>query len=205
VRRWLVACLLAGTAWAADPPGTPGSQAALARCKAADRSPEAERDAVLADALAMADRAIAADERDPIAHFAAFCAVGGLMAREGLSLSAPGNLRRLRREVDRTLDLAPDFPDALTGKGALLVNLPRLLGGDPAEGERLLRRALAVDPDYVRPRLTLVQALRARGALDDARAEAAQALAIAERTGDPEDARQARAHLDALGAGRPNP
>jgi Tfp pilus assembly protein PilF len=105
----------------------------------------------------------------------------------------------LRREVDRTLELAPDFSDALAGKGALLLNLPRLLGGDAAEGERLLRRALEIDADYLTPRLALVDALRARGARDEARMEAARALAIAERKGSDESARAAREALAALG------
>src|SRR6185436_14039748 len=54
--------------------------------------------------------------------------------------------------------IAADDGDGLAGKGALLLNLPRLLGGDAAEGERLVRRALAIDPDYLGPRLTLVEA-----------------------------------------------
>jgi hypothetical protein len=200
VRRWLAIGVLCGVAWSAEPPGTPASQAALARCEAAADAPGAARVDVLRESLRMADRAIAADDRDAIAHFAAFCAIGGLMEGEGLDFSAPGKLRRLRREVDRTLELAPDFPGALAGKGTLLANLPRLLGGDAAEGERLLRRALEVEPDYVRPRLELVQMLRRRGALDDARVEATRALEIAERKGDREDADEARAHVAALGA-----
>ena len=35
------------------------------------------------------------------------------------------------------------------------VQLPRLLGGDPQEGECLLRRAAALDPDDPRKRLML--------------------------------------------------
>lgn len=192
--------MLCGVAWAAEPIGSPASQAALARCKAADDAAADARVATLRDSLAMAERAIAADDADPIAHFAAFCAVGGLMEKEGLGLSSPGKLARLRREVDRTLELAPDFPGALAGKGTLLVNLPRLLGGDADEGERLLRRAIEVEPDYVLPRLELVEALRKRGRVDEAREHATRALEIAERKGDREEADEARAHLQALGA-----
>jgi tetratricopeptide (TPR) repeat protein len=98
------------------------------------------------------------------------------------------DVRRLRREIDRTLELAPDYSDALVGKGALLLDLPRLLGGDPAEGERLLRAALRVDPDYVDARLKLARALDARGAKAEAREEAVRAVAAAER--DPDDREQ---------------
>ena len=42
--------------------------------------------------------------------------------------------------------LAPDDPDLLVAKGALLLELPWFLGGDAKQGEGLLRAALAKDP-----------------------------------------------------------
>lgn len=205
MRAVVLVGVLAGSVWAADPPGTPASRRAHEQCAAADALDGEARTRALAASLAAADAAIAADERDALAHFAAFCALGGLLRGQGIDVAAPLKLRRLRREVDRTLELAPDFADALAGKGALLLGLPRILGGDAAEGERLLRRALAIDPDFLTPRLALVEALRARGATGEARAEAARALEIAERKRSPEDARAARAHLDALGGSPANP
>jgi tetratricopeptide (TPR) repeat protein len=206
VRWWLLLCMVVVSAHAADPPGTDASRRAHQRCAAAHDLTGAARTKALRESLADADAAIAVDDADALAHFAAFCALGALLQAEGVSLAAPLQLRRLRREVDRTLALAPDFADALAGKGALLLNMPRLLGGDSAEGERLLRRALAIDPDYLTPRFALVEALRARGATDEARREATQALAIAERKRDPDDVRTARERLEALGpAPAPNP
>src|SRR6185295_12762456 len=110
----------------------------------AEDAPQAEVDAMLAESLRLAEAAVVADERDPLAHFAVFCALGGQMQRAGIGLAALTRLRRLRQEVDRTLELAPDYADALFGKGSLLLETPRVLGGDPVEGERLLRRAIAV-------------------------------------------------------------
>ena len=107
-------------------------------------------------------------------------------------------MRRLRREIDRTLELAPDYADALVGKGELLCELPRVLGGDAAEGERLLRAALRVDPGFIEARLGLVRALAARGERDEARAEARRALAEAERAPDPARATEARRLLAQL-------
>ncbi len=200
------ACLLVASvlcavsrADAGDPVGTPQGREALRTCQRAEDAPTAEVDALLARSLALAEAAVAADERDPLAHFAVFCSLGGQMQRAGIGLVALTNLRRLRREVDRTLELAPDYPDALAGKGALLLETPRLLGGDPAEGERLLRRALVLDPDYLGPRLGLAEALLARGAREEARSEATQALAIAERKRNAEDVAEARALLEKIG------
>jgi Tfp pilus assembly protein PilF len=141
---------------------------------------------------------VAADERDALAHFARFCALGEQARLAGPSLTSLVKARALRTAVDRTLELAPDFSDALVGKGELLLGLPRILGGDAAEGERLLRRALTIEPDYVGARLGLARALAARGAKAEARSEAERALASAERKRDAGDVAEARRLLAEL-------
>jgi Flp pilus assembly protein TadD len=52
----------------------------------------------------------------------------------------------------------------------LLLRLPRWVGGDAAQAEALLRRALISEPDNGTARCYLGKALRARGADDEARA-----------------------------------
>jgi hypothetical protein len=123
--------------------------------------------------MALAERALAADARDARAHFAAVCNLGKLMEIEGLGIGQLFSLRRLKRELDTALELAPGDADALVAKGALLLNLPRLLGGDVDEAEHVLRRAVAAEPDNDEARCYLAQALTARGAEDEARALAA--------------------------------
>src|SRR5437870_11730919 len=182
---------LARGARAADPPGSPRANQALAVCLA-DAATPAERRANLARGLALAEEAVAADERDPKAHFAVFCNLGNDLKLRGVALQSLFAVRRLRREIDRTLELAPGYADAVVGKGELLLGLPRLLGGDAAEGERLLRAALRVDPDFVKAHLGLARALAARGVRDEARTEARRALAAAERAPDPAKEMEAR-------------
>lgn len=143
----LAAALLLPRVAAAVPPGTPASIAALAHCDAIDELAEAERDAALERGLAMAEAAVAADQHDARAHFALFCHLGKRMERAGISLRQLTDLRRLRRELDITLAMVPGDPDALIAKGALLLKLPRLLGGDSDEAEALLRQALVAEPD----------------------------------------------------------
>lgn len=118
----------------------------LALCAAADRLPPTERLAVLARGLDLADAAIARDERSARAHFAVVCSLGKATEVASVGLGAMRAVARLRREIDLTLALAPDHSEAMAAKGALLVKLPRWLGGDRREAEVWLRRALAADP-----------------------------------------------------------
>lgn len=133
---------------------------ALAICRSVDRRPAAEGRALLDQGLALAERAIAAGPEDPVAHFAAFCNRGKRLELAGLSLRLLGEIRRVRRHIERTLELAPEWSEALAAKGALLLALPGPLGGDRTEGEHLLRRALALDPSNLEARERLGRALR---------------------------------------------
>ncbi|MBX3028236.1 hypothetical protein KF840_25380 [bacterium] len=159
----LLALLVPAGAWAV-PAGSPESIAALKLCDAVDEMAEADRDAAIARGLAMAEATVAADGRDARGHFALVCYLGKRMERAGISLRQISDLRRLRRELDRTLELAPGDADALLAKGALLLKLPRLLGGDREAAETLLRQALVAEPDNTAARCYLAEAQRAHGA-----------------------------------------
>jgi tetratricopeptide (TPR) repeat protein len=132
---------------------------ALAMCRRVDSLPAADRQPLLEQGLALAERAIVTRPEDPVAHFAAFCNRGKRLELVGLSARVLGEVRRARRHIERTLELAPEWPEALAAKGALLIALPSLLGGDRAEGERLLRRAVALDPSNRQARERLGPAL----------------------------------------------
>jgi hypothetical protein len=119
---------------------------ALALCAAADDLAPVERLPVLARGLELADAAVALDERSARAHFAVVCNLGKATALAAPGFGTFGAVRRLRREIDVTIALAPNDADALAAKGAFLLKIPRWLGGDRQEAELWLRRALAVDP-----------------------------------------------------------
>lgn len=154
----------------AEPVGSPAAKASLVLCEQVDGLPAADKPAALTHALQLAESAVAADDQDAKAHFALFCNLGKQMQVTGLSLSSWSNFRRLERELDATLALTPNDPDALAAKGAMLLHLPRLLGGDATEGERLLRQALDLEPDNSAARRYLAEALEKRGASAQARA-----------------------------------
>lgn len=187
-------CVAAATC-AAAASGSPEARAAIEMCQQSDDAPPDERSALLAAGLARAEAAVAADARDAAAHFAIFCNLGkSLMHRSAWKLfSALSDLRRAKAEVDLALSLMPDYAAALAGKGAMLAQLPRMLGGDKAEGARLLLRAVAVSPEDPKLRLTLAEVLRDVGELDAARAHASTAVGILERAGSATDLTSARA------------
>ncbi|MGH7785996.1 MAG: tetratricopeptide repeat protein, partial [Candidatus Binatia bacterium] len=96
--------------------------------------------------------------------------VGKQMEQAGVGLGQLFALRRLRAALDTALELAPHDADVLAAKGAMLLRLPRLLGGDVEEAERLLRAAVEADPTNNEARCYLSRALAARGHGEEARA-----------------------------------
>jgi hypothetical protein len=136
---------------------------ALVLCHAAEEVPVGERIPMFTDGLERAEHAVRIAPHDAVAHFAVFCNLGKrlqLQGRESGWLSGLRELRRARRELDTALALAPDYPAALAAKGKMLSELPRWLGGDEEEGERLLRRAVALQPDDPQLRNILATAQR---------------------------------------------
>ena len=144
---------------------------ALALCDEADRVSVAERSAVLERGVARAEEAVRTDPADAVAHFAVFCTLGKRLQMNwggGGVFAALREIGRVRQEIDIALSLAPDYPAALAAKGEMLIELPGLLGGDAEEGERLLRRAAAIDPGDRRIRVMLAEAVKIVGEGDEA-------------------------------------
>ena len=177
------------------PSGSPVATEALAICIRAAKAPAAARPDLLRRSVDLAERAVAENDQDPVAHFAVFCSLGRRLQGTGAGFGAVMTLRRAQRAIDRALALSPDYTDALAAKGAMLVALPTIMGGSPSEGVRLLQRALAADETNVEVRLHLARAFAAQGRAEQARAEAERALTLA----DPESAAEARALLAELG------
>jgi hypothetical protein len=128
---------------------------------------------------ALAERAVAADDRLADAHFALFCSLGEQMRIDGESLAAVFGFRRMMAALDRTLELNPEHLDALSSKATFLVRLPAVLGGDAARGERMLRQVIRQDPKAVSARLTLAKVYAAQGDRRQALVLATEALHFA--------------------------
>ena len=130
---------------------------------------------------AMGEQAVALDDRSADAHFALFCNLGELMRIDGeLSITSVMGFRRMTKELDRTLELAPDHLDALSAKGTFLLRLPSLRGGDREKGEKLLRYVLLKSPQSVNARLSLAKSYCADGRHSEALSLASEALSLAQ-------------------------
>lgn len=148
--------------------------AALGR-GSAESAPERKL-AAYRDGVARAEEAIRLDDADADAHYALFCNLGRVTELSG-SLRQALNLPRLRRELDRAIQLNPHHTEALAAKGEMLWHLPRLLGGDLQEAEAYARRALVYDPMFWRAHILLAHVLIAQSRPDAARAELTDVVA----------------------------
>jgi len=162
-----------------------------------------EREARLAhfqQGRALGEQAVALDEGYAEAHFSLFCNLGELLRVDGESLTSIFGLRRMMKELDRALELNPDYIDALSAKGTLLVKLPSLLGGDTEKGEALLERVVSRAPKAVNARLSLAKVRCEHGRHQEAVTLAADALALAQKHNRADFIPEARAVLEQLQA-----
>jgi tetratricopeptide (TPR) repeat protein len=115
-----------------------------------------------AEALALIDRAIAADQRIAAFHVA-----------RGVVLAALGRTDLAESAVERALALDPGHAEALNASGNL-----RLTAGDAVAAEACYRQALTARPAYAEAASNLGSALRAQGRLTEAEAALVDALRL---------------------------
>jgi hypothetical protein len=174
---------------------------ALAVCESVELMPTADKAQKiqrLEQGVVIAEAALATDEQDAHAHLALFCNVGRKLDLAGLSWRVFGELRRMQAEIDRAQELAPDDPDILVAKGAMLRRVPGPLGGNKEQGLALLRRAVELRPESLPAEIYLAHALADDGD-PDARARIYEALAVAKKAGAVREQSEAQELLAALG------
>ena len=180
------------------------SARALEECELGRRANEREvRLAHFEKGQALAEQALAVNDMYADVHFALFCTLGEKLRIDGEKLTSLFGFRRALRELDRTLELAPDHLDALSSKGNLLVRLPVMLGGDAEKGEQMLRYVVQRDPKAVSARVTLAKIYAARGNRMEALTLATQALQNAQAERRTDLIPEAQATLSALHKGHP--
>ena len=156
------------------------SQESMAHCQQGRIATErAERAHHFEIGKQLAEEAIHLDQKYPNGHFSFFCNLGEQMRLDGEVLSAVMEYNRLMEALDTALALNPDYLDAISAKGMLLVRLPWIMGGDPEKGEALLRRVVQEDPTAVNARIGLARLCVERGDHQDALMFAQDAYTLA--------------------------
>jgi FimV-like protein len=151
------------------------------------------------EGLQWAERAVAADDNNAQAHYARFANNGRIMLLEGAGVN-PLNLLTANRELDRTLELDPNYADALAARGGMYRQLPWVLGGSLEKAADYLSRAVALDPDACGARIELAETYRDMGHPERSIPLLEEALLVAERMGKQHQLHEARQLLAQLKA-----
>lgn len=153
------------------------------------------------EGLDLARQALALNEANADAHFAAFANQGRIFLLDGVSANFL-NLLRVSRDLDRALELNPNHADALAAKGGLHHQLPWVLGGDLKKAEFYLKRSIELDAHTVLPRIELAEMYREMGTPERSVPLLKEAVVLAREQGKHYRVEQAERLLRELNANR---
>ena len=120
-------------------------------------------------------RAVEATPEGKEGHFF-YMANMGANARIKGAWTSFWKFRRIKREMDRTLELDPDYPPALVARAQYLTEMPAVFGGDEQEAVRLYERALELDPGFIVALYYLARLDALHGRYDEALSKLASVL-----------------------------
>ncbi|MEE9232842.1 MAG: hypothetical protein V3U07_05265 [Nitrospirales bacterium] len=175
----LVFILAMPTVWAEDS-AQMLSDKSMAECQKGRRAKDSDIRLVHFErGRALAEKAVKLDDRLADAHFALFCSIGERMRANGEVLFSVFEYGEMMNALDKTLSINPNHLDALSSKGTILIEIPRLIGGDPEKGEVMLRQVIKEDPTAINARVVVARACAERGEKDEALMLAKTALDLA--------------------------
>ena len=130
---------------------------------------ERERDDSFHEGVEVGEAAVKLQGGKPEGHFWLGANMGGRAQVSALSGAADAG--DIRREMETVIKIDEKFEwgSAYMVLGQVDLELPRLMGGDPAEAVKNLEKGLQFGPDNALLRLRLAQAYLATGRNDDAR------------------------------------
>jgi tetratricopeptide (TPR) repeat protein len=156
-----------------------------------DQVDDKQRMATYQEGLDLAKQAVALDDENSDAHFAVFGNQGRILLLQGVGAN-PLSLLKVNGDLERALELNPNHADALTAKGGLYRQLPRVLGGNLNVAENCLTKAISLDPEAVSARIELAATYREMGHPERGVPLLQQAATIAEQKGKTRQLREAR-------------
>lgn len=154
--------------YSATPGGPPDAGRAIRICETIDSTPPDERAQRILSAVSLAEQAVKRFPEDPRAQFSLFCSLGRQLETSNNHLRSLFLVRRAHRAVQKALALQPTYVDALVAHGAMLGQLPWMLGGDNERAESLIRRAISLDAAFLPAHRELANLLQAQGRGDEA-------------------------------------
>jgi hypothetical protein len=101
-----------------------------------------ERVQHFAQGQAFGEQAVEKDDLSPDAHFSLFCNLGEQLRIDGESLTSLFGFRRMMKELNRTLELAPDHLDALSAREPFWCAFRHSWVGIQKKGRRCCVRSL---------------------------------------------------------------
>jgi hypothetical protein len=115
-----------------------------------------------------AEQAFMLDDTNADAHFFHAVNVGSAARLKGVANGAMV-VKEMKQCAQRAIDLNPKHPQALQLMGALLIELPWMLGGDEKKAQEYLERAIAADGNYTKARILLAKLYKKQGRIGEAR------------------------------------
>jgi tetratricopeptide (TPR) repeat protein len=112
-------------------------------------------------------RAVRANPNGKEGHFYYMANIGAIAQSRG-TLQSVWRFRKIKREMDRTLEIDPDYPPALLARAQLLMEMPGFFGGDKQEALRLCERVIRLDPDHLPTYIAIARILASEGRYDEA-------------------------------------
>ena len=103
-------------------------------------------------------------------HFYYMANMGAIAQRKG-TLTTLWNFGKIKQEMDRTLELDPNWPPILLARAQYLMEMPGIFGGDKEEAMRLCQRVVELDPDHLPTYVTMARLLAEEERYEEAVAE----------------------------------
>jgi tetratricopeptide (TPR) repeat protein len=113
------------------------------------------------------ERALNVNPEGKEGHFYYMANMGAIAQIKG-TLTSLWKFRRIKREMDRTLELDPDWPPILLPRAQYLMALPGIFGGDRQEAMELCQRVIELDPDHLPTYVCMARLLAEEGRYDEA-------------------------------------
>jgi tetratricopeptide (TPR) repeat protein len=117
--------------------------------------------------LSHGERAIETNPNGKEGHFYYMANMGAIAQVKG-TLTSLWKFRRIKKEMDRTLALDPDWPPILLARAQYLMAMPGIFGGDREEAMRLCKRVIELDPDHLPTYVCMAQLLADEGRYEEA-------------------------------------